>query len=126
MAHGDDDHHEEIGPGGGRMPPTTIRQYVFMGIFLTVVTAIEFWMVEEAHLFGATLIPLLIILTAAKFLVVVIWFMHLRWDHPLLTRLFSFSFLLAGAILLALMALFWTSDSVAIGEGVGVLIRRDW
>ena len=126
MAHGDDDHHEEIGPGGGRMPPTTIRQYVLMGIFLTVVTAIEFWMVEEAHLFGATLIPLLIILTAAKFLVVVIWFMHLRWDHPLLTRLFSFSFLLAGAILLALMALFWTSDSVAIGEGVGVLIRRDW
>lgn len=124
MAH--DEHHEEIGPGGGRMPPTTIREYIFLGVFLTVVTAIEFWMVEEKDLFGATLIPLLIILTAAKFLVVVIWFMHLRWDHPLLRRMFSFSFVLAAAILLALMALFWTSDTVSIGDGVGVLIRRDW
>jgi cytochrome c oxidase subunit IV len=123
MAHGEE-HHEEIGHGGGRMPPTTIREYVYLGIFLTVVTFIEFIMVEEKHLFGATLIPLLIILTAAKFLVVVIWFMHLRWDHPLLRRTFTFGFLLASAILLALLALFWTSDTVSIGESVGVLIER--
>ncbi len=97
------------------VPPTTVRQYVYMGIFLTVVTAVEFVMVEMA-INNAILIPALIILTAAKFMVVVIWFMHLRWDSPLLTKLFTSSFVLASAILLALLALFWAghNDSMNI------------
>jgi cytochrome c oxidase subunit IV len=109
--------HQDAGQQGGRdvghvRPPTTIRQYVFMGIFLTVVTAIEFLLVEIQDTVGRVLIPALIILTAAKFLVVVLWFMHLRWDHPLLRRTFTFGFLLASAILIALIALFWTQDVI--------------
>lgn len=92
--------------GGHHVPPTTVRQYVMMGVFLTVVTAIEFLLVEF-EVTGTVLVPAVLVLTAAKFLVVVVWFMHLRWDHPLLARLFTFGFLLAAALLLAMLGLFW-------------------
>jgi cytochrome c oxidase subunit 4 len=52
------------------------------------------------------LAPLLIVLSAAKFSLVVMFFMHLRSDHRAFTGLFVGPLMIAIAITLALLALF--------------------
>ena len=42
--------------------------------------------------------PALIILTVGKFILVGAWFMHLRFDHPVLRRLFVGGLVLASII----------------------------
>jgi cytochrome c oxidase subunit IV len=100
MSHDSHGTHEEH-------PPTTIRQYVMIGVILTVITAVELWASFEEELLGVVLIPALLIMSAVKFGIVVALFMHLRFDHPLFTRLFVFGLALASAIMVALLTLFW-------------------
>ena len=52
------------------------------------------------------LIPVLIVLSAIKFALVALFYMHLKWDGPLLKGIFSFSLFLATFVILALLALF--------------------
>src|SRR5690606_27555148 len=101
-------HHVSLGP----------RQYVMIGVFLTVVTAIELW-VSYAGLAAAPTVILLVLLSALKFGTVVAFFMHLRFDNQLLTRLFVFGFLLASALLLALIGLFWREHNLDRTAGGG-------
>lgn len=99
----------------GEHPPTTIRQYVLIGAILTVVTGIELWASYSQDLLGELLIPVLLILSAFKFIVVAALFMHLRYEKPLLSRLFFFGVVLAACILLALIAIFWANGTDAVG-----------
>ena len=96
-------------------PPTTIRQYVMIGALLAVVTALELAASYSRALLGPTLIPILFVLSGFKFATVVALFMHLRYERPLLTRLFLFGLILAACIMLALIALFWTDITDAVG-----------
>jgi heme/copper-type cytochrome/quinol oxidase subunit 4 len=78
--------------------------YVEIGVLLAVVTA------AEVALFYADIprritIPSLLFLTAVKFLLVVMWFMHLRFDRRLLTWVFVAGLAIAGVIFSALAAL---------------------
>jgi len=59
---------------------------------------------------GSAMVPILLALSAVKFVVVVAYFMHLRFDSALFTRMFVGSFLLALAILVALVSLFWADS----------------
>ena len=86
------------------------RQYVMIGILLTVITGVEL-AVSYADISLGVMIPVLLILSAIKFAIVVAFFMHLRYEANILTRLFSGSFVLAAAVLIALMGLFWGSVS---------------
>jgi cytochrome c oxidase subunit 4 len=86
------------------------RQYVMIGILLTVITVVEL-AVSYADISLGVMIPVLLILSAIKFAIVVAFFMHLRYEAGILTRLFSGSFVLAAAVLIALMGLFWGSVS---------------
>lgn len=99
MEHEATAHHNEH-------PPTTIRQYALIGAALTVITIIELWL-SYSGLPDNVLIASLIFFSAVKFGIVVALFMHLRFDSPLFTRLFIFGLVLAGALLLALISLFW-------------------
>lgn len=92
------------------LPSIGPRQYVMIGIILTVITAVELW-VSYSNL-DNLIIPTLLVLSAVKFIIVVAFFMHLRFDHPVLTRLFAFGFVLAAALLFALIALFWTDSGI--------------
>ena len=87
-------------------PPTSIREYVMIGLVLTVVTAVELWVSYNIHIVGSMMVPILVILSGFKFIVVVAMFMHLRFEHGLLTRLFSFGLVLATFVIFALTALF--------------------
>jgi cytochrome c oxidase subunit 4 len=88
----------------------TVRQYLMIGAALTVITIIEL-AVSYSDL-GDVTVPLLLALSAVKFATVVAYFMHLRFDSPLFTRMFVGSFFLALAILIALLSLFWGDSHV--------------
>ena len=96
-------------------PPTTIREYVMIGFVLFVVTVVELWVSYNEHILGSTMIPVLFVLSAFKFAVVVAMFMHLRFEHSLLWKLFSFGLILGTAMIIALTALFWHDRTDAVG-----------
>lgn len=100
-AHGDS-HTQEHGH-----PP--VRTYVMIGIVLAILTAIEVALYYvEVGMGGAAkpiIVPSLLALAFAKFVLVVGWFMHLRFDHRFLTYTFVFGLLVATSILIALLAI---------------------
>jgi cytochrome c oxidase subunit 4 len=55
---------------------------------------------------GPFLVPLLMVMMTIKFLVVVFWFMHLRFDNKLFRRLFFTGLVLAVFVYLVAMATF--------------------
>jgi len=79
-----------------------------------VLTAMEVGAYEIAHREGVplhdfmhtALIPVLIVLSGIKFALVALFYMHLKWDGPLLKGIFSFSLFLATFVILALLSLF--------------------
>jgi len=89
----------------------TVRQYLLIGLLLTLITVVELF--ASYSDLGSLLIPILVVLSAVKFAVVLAYFMHLRFEDALLTRFFVFGFVLSGALLVALIALFWTDGSIA-------------
>ena len=70
-------------------------EYIKIGLILAVITAVEV-AVYYIDALEDVLIPILIVLSALKFSMVVMWFMHLRFDN----RLFS-TFFVGGLMLVA-------------------------
>ncbi len=52
------------------------------------------------------LVEVLLLLSAAKFALVAMFYMHLKGDGKLLTSIFSFSLVLAAVIIVGLMIIF--------------------
>lgn len=71
-----------------------VGEYVEIGLILAVLTAIEVALYFADIPSGIT-IPSLLFLTVMKFALVVLWFMHLRFDHRLFRRLFIVGVILA-------------------------------
>lgn len=82
----------------------SIGTYLKVAAILTVVTALEFACIYIRAL-TPILVPLLLVLSAGKFALVVLFFMHLRYDSRALSILFGGPLVLATAIVLALMSL---------------------
>ncbi len=61
--------------------------YWMIGIILAIMTGMEVAIFYIPALAGA-LVPLLLVLSAGKFLLVVMFFMHLRFDSKVFTALF--------------------------------------
>ena len=98
--------HERHAPEAHGLNPW---QYVQIGVILTVITVVELAVSYSEDLgipFGDLMIPTLIVLSAVKFAGVVAFYMHLRFDSPLFTRIFVGSLSLGGAVLVALATLF--------------------
>lgn len=78
------------------------RDYWMVALILAVITAAEV-MVTYIDALDSAVAPLLLVMAAAKFAIVVGWFMHLRFDAPLYRRLFLIGVvatpLLFGAVL---------------------------
>ena len=76
--------------------PTT-KQYIQIALVLAVLTAIEIalFYIEEAVGMGGWEGPLLVGLSTIKFVAVVGWFMHLRFENSFLSRFFGAGFVLA-------------------------------
>jgi cytochrome c oxidase subunit 4 len=92
-----------VGPSVEHGHPTA-QKYIAIGVILAVITAIEV-AVYYMNL-GPVLPPILLVLSATKFSLVVMYFMHLKFDSRLFSSFFVGGLLLAAAVLIALMALF--------------------
>jgi cytochrome c oxidase subunit 4 len=92
----------EPAPSGHRH--ASVATYVVIAIVLTVVTALEFAVLYIRAL-TPILVPLLLVMSAGKFALVALFFMHLRYDKPVLTTLLAGPLLIAIAIILAMMTL---------------------
>tara|TARA_B110000014_G_C20111982_1_gene586052 strand:- start:337 stop:642 length:306 start_codon:yes stop_codon:yes gene_type:complete len=78
-------------------PHPTPKQYVQIAIILGILTAIEVALYYTESIVGVFTDPLLMILAVSKFVIVVGWFMHLRFENKLVNRFF------AGGMILALV-----------------------
>jgi len=78
-------------------------EYLKIFVTLAVITLFEvalFYIDMDRKL----LIPSLIVLSAVKFIMVVSWFMHLKFDSRLFTTAFAAGLLLAGAVFTVVLA----------------------
>jgi cytochrome c oxidase subunit 4 len=82
----------------------SIGTYLKVAAILSVITALEFAVIYIRRL-TPILVPLLLTLSAGKFALVVMFFMHLRYDTRPLTFLFVAPLLLAVGLAVAVMTL---------------------
>jgi cytochrome c oxidase subunit 4 len=84
----------------------TWHTYWKVALVLTVITVIEVWVyytpLKETRIFG----PLLIILSALKFTIVVMFYMHLKYDASLFRALFVGPLIIAALVVFSLLFLF--------------------
>jgi cytochrome c oxidase subunit 4 len=90
------------------------RPYIKVFVALAVLTAIEVGIASLGGLPKSILIVLLVILAAAKAILVAMFYMHLRYDHPILAIIGGFPFFLA-----VVMALIILADRTLVGGLVG-------
>src|SRR3712207_2384907 len=88
--------------------------YVRIGVVLFVLTAMEVGLYEytygeSAGAIGANLrpffVPLLLILSAAKFALVAMYYMHLKQDSRLFSGVFVFPLIIAAVVVVSLAIL---------------------
>jgi cytochrome c oxidase subunit 4 len=79
--------------------------YVKVAGVLVVLTALEVY-ASYADYLDKAFLPLMLALMSTKFLLVVLFFMHLRWDSKLFGRLFWAGALLAVAVYVGALATF--------------------
>ena len=104
--------------GGGGHP--SLKQYIFIAILLFVITIVEFVLIldsvglREASPVGTTII--LFVLSAIKFAIVILFYMHLKFDNKFFFWVFLAGMVLAVMVGLALMGLFTAVKPTLGGE----------
>jgi cytochrome c oxidase subunit 4 len=95
-------HHEHVAAHTGHGPSDGM--YVRVALFLALLTALE---VSTYYVdFGPLFLPVLLILMVIKFVMVVLFFMHLRFDSKMFGRLFWSGLILAVAVYIGTLTSF--------------------
>ena len=81
--------------------------YWLIALILGILTMLEV-AVFYVPLLHSVIVPMLLALSAAKFALVAMFFMHLKFDKPILTTVFAGGIVVATVIILAMMLLFGT------------------
>lgn len=85
----------------------TWKQYKWVALILTVITIVEVWVYYIPRFVASRLfVPSLLIMSAAKFAIVVMFYMHLKYDHKLFRALFTGPLIIAILTLIVLLFLF--------------------
>lgn len=95
MGHGDDAAHSH--PGW--------KFYVMIGVVLCIITGVEVAIVYIPQL-ASIMIPILLTLSAAKFIIVVLFYMHLKSDSVVFSRVFFAPMALATLVIIGMIILF--------------------
>jgi cytochrome c oxidase subunit 4 len=95
------------GHAAGEHAHPTWSTYWKVATILTVITVVEVW-VYYIPAFVATklFVPSLLIMSAVKFAIVVMFYMHLKYDHKLFRALFTGPLIIAAATMVVLLFLF--------------------
>jgi cytochrome c oxidase subunit 4 len=97
------DHH---GAGVMHEHPTW-STYWKVAVILTLITALEVWVYYVPGIYNSrAFVPLLLTMSAVKFAIVVLFYMHLKYDHRLFRALFTGPLIVAMVTIVALMFLF--------------------
>ena len=89
------------------------RPYMWVFLWLAILTAIEVG-VASIGIYKPLQITILVVLAAAKAVLVALFYMHLRYDKPILAIIGGFPFFLA-----VLMALIILADRTLTGGLIG-------
>ncbi|MCL4213836.1 MAG: cytochrome C oxidase subunit IV family protein [Gemmatimonadales bacterium] len=95
------------GPHAGEHAHPDGWTYVKVGAILTIITIIEVWAYYIPALVASPFFnPSLLIMSAVKFAIVVMFYMHLKYDHKLFRVLFTGPLIIAMGTIVALLFLF--------------------
>jgi cytochrome c oxidase subunit IV len=94
--------------------PSHFYKYMEVAMILAVLTGVEIIIIWLPFSFWPIFITLAV-LSLAKFVYVVVYFMHLRWEKLLCTLLFLSGLIIATATSVALHAIFSMKDSIPYG-----------
>jgi cytochrome c oxidase subunit 4 len=84
----------------------TWKQYKWVALWLTLITVCEVWIYYTSFATTRFFVPTLLVLSATKFAIVVLFYMHLKYDHKVFRVLFTGPLIIAMCTLLAFFALF--------------------
>jgi cytochrome c oxidase subunit 4 len=96
----------------------TADVYLRVGAVLVVLTVLEVG-VFYVPAFHPVLVPVLLVLSAAKFTLVVMFYMHLKADSKFFTFLLGVPLLLAAVVMVALLFLFFGALTLRGAAGAG-------
>jgi cytochrome c oxidase subunit IV len=100
--------------------------YVEIAMLLAVITGLELVTVYLPFM-KWLLVSVLVVLSTVKFMFVIFYFMHLRWDKAFCTILFFIGLVLAGGTMWALLKLFGAEASkplpTAMAEPPAAVLR---
>ncbi|MBI2516635.1 MAG: cytochrome C oxidase subunit IV family protein [Opitutae bacterium] len=107
-------------PAHGHAEPSKLHIYVQIAMLLGVITGVEIVLVylPLAHWLVFSTLALL---SAVKFMFVIFYFMHLRWDKVFCTILFFIGLVLASGTMWALLHLFGAEASKPL-SATGLLL----
>lgn len=92
----------------------TTATYLRIAAILVIVTLIEVG-VFYVPAFHGVMVPLLLVLSALKFTLVVMFYMHLKFDNRFFTFLFGGPLLLAMAVIISLLFIFYGAVRLRTG-----------
>jgi cytochrome c oxidase subunit 4 len=87
--------------------------FVQIAMILAVITGVEIVLIY-LPIVKWLVVSMLVVLSLVKFLLVIFWFMHLKFDKLFCTILFFIGLVLAGGTVAALLAIFSPYDSVPL------------
>jgi cytochrome c oxidase subunit 4 len=90
--------------------------FVQLAMLLAVITGVEIVMVYLPFV-KWLIVGGLVVLSVVKFMFVIFYFMHLKWDKPFCTILFFIGLVLAVGTVWALLQLFSVSDGRPLTAG---------
>lgn len=94
--------------------------YIRIAIILAIVTAIEV-AIYYVDALRPLLVPTLLVLSIAKFVVVVGYFMHLKFDDSRYRLMFIAGLVVVFSVIGALIAMFWTDQYYVPQEALETL-----
>jgi cytochrome c oxidase subunit 4 len=111
-AHGGPGAHDAPAAGGhsaahGAHAHPTWKQYKWVALILTLITVVEVWVYYIPSFVASKLfVPSLLIMSAVKFAIVVMYYMHLKYDARLFRALFTGPLIIAVVTIISLLFLF--------------------
>jgi cytochrome c oxidase subunit 4 len=107
-------------PAAGHHEPSKFHIYIQIAMLLAVITCVEVVLVY-LPIVKWFVVTALCLLSAVKFMFVIFYFMHLRWDKVFCTILFFIGLILAGGTMWALIKLFAAESSLPLTVSLNTL-----
>ena len=105
--HGTPTHEAGHAPGHDAHAHPTWKQYRWVALILTAITVVEVWIYYIPSFVASKLfVPSLLIMSAVKFAIVVMYYTHLKYDARLFRALFTGPLIIAVVTIISLLFLF--------------------